>query len=226
MSQRIDPSHLTPEILLRAYAIGVFPMAEKASDEHLFWVDPEYRGIFPLDALTISKSLAKTVRSDLYEVRIDQNFAAVIDACAGQGIDRPETWINLPIRSLFLELFRRGFAHCVEAWQDGALAGGLYGLALGGAFFGESMFHRRTDASKVALVHLAARLRAGAFGLLDTQFLTPHLASLGAVEISRASYHRKLANALEQAGDFLALPLSPSLRGAEALEMVRSNLPG
>ena len=220
MSNRIDPSHLTPEIMLRAYAIGLFPMAEKASDAHLFWVDPERRGIFPLDGLIISKSLAKTVRSDRFEIRIDHDFAGVIDACAGKGIARPDTWINARIRALFSALHVMGHVHSVEAWHDGALVGGLYGMALGGAFFGESMFHKQTDASKVALVHLAARLRYGGFSLLDTQFLTPHLAGLGAVEIPRDVYRQRLSKAVADNRDFLALPGLPALSGQQALALL------
>lgn len=221
MSNRIDPSLLTPQILLRAYSIGLFPMAEKATDAHLFWVDPEKRGIFPLDRLVVARSLAKTIRSDRFEIRIDHDFGQVIDACAGAGIDRPETWINQRIRQLFMALHEMGQAHSVEVWRAGMLVGGLYGLTLGAAFFGESMFHRQTDASKVALVHLAARLRAGRYTLLDTQFLTPHLASLGAIEISRAQYRRLLASALEKTGDRSTFAAQPGWSGAQALQWVR-----
>ena len=220
MSNRIDPSLLTPQIMLRAYSIGLFPMAEKASDAHLFWVDPEMRGIFPLDGLIVAKSLAKTIRSDRFEIRIDHDFEQVIDACAGAGIDRPETWINQRIRQLFLALHQMGHAHSVEIWQAGKLAGGLYGLALGAAFFGESMFHRQTDASKVALVHLAARLRAGGFMLLDTQFLTPHLASLGAVEITRSAYRQRLGRAVEMTADPATFAAHRSMSGMQALQSI------
>jgi leucyl/phenylalanyl-tRNA--protein transferase len=159
---------ITPRLLLRAYSIGMFPMAESADDPTIFWVDPEERGVFPLDGLIVSRSLAKAVRSDRFEIRVDHDFQGVIAGCAGGGGDRPETWINGRIHGLFSDLFRQGHAHTVECWADGELVGGLYGLAIGGAFFGESMFHRRTDASKVALVHLVARLRVGGFSLLDT----------------------------------------------------------
>jgi leucyl/phenylalanyl-tRNA--protein transferase len=187
---------ITPQILLRAYSIGLFPMAESAEEEQLFWVDPQERAIFPLDAFKISHSLAKTLRSDRFEVRIDQDFDAVIDACAASAPKRENTWINGEIRRLYRELFDLGFVHTVECWRAGALVGGLYGVAMRSAFFGESMFHRETDASKVALSHLVGRLRSGGFRLLDTQFMTTHLASLGAIEISRDAYHDLLEHAL------------------------------
>jgi leucyl/phenylalanyl-tRNA--protein transferase len=187
---------ITPQILLRAYSIGLFPMAESAEEEQLFWVDPQERAIFPLDAFNLSRSLAKTIRSERFSVRIDTDFDAVIDACAASAPKRENTWINSEIRRLYRELFELGFVHTVECWRDGALVGGLYGVAMRSAFFGESMFHRETDASKVALSHLVARLRRSGFRLLDTQFMTTHLASLGAVEISRDSYHELLEHAL------------------------------
>jgi leucyl/phenylalanyl-tRNA---protein transferase len=187
---------ITPQILLRAYSIGLFPMAESAEEDQLFWVDPQERAIFPLDAFQISRSLAKTLRSDRFEVRVDQDFDAVIDACAASAPKRENTWINAEIRRLYRELFDLGFVHTVECWREGALVGGLYGVAMRAAFFGESMFHRETDASKVALAHLVGRLRSGGFRLLDTQFMTTHLASLGAVEISRDAYHDLLEHAL------------------------------
>jgi leucyl/phenylalanyl-tRNA--protein transferase len=193
---------ITPELLLRAYASGVFPMAESAEADGLFWVDPERRGILPLDRLRIARRLARSFRSGDFAIRVDADFAGVIDACA----DRPETWINPAIRRLYIELHRRGHAHSVEIWQDGALAGGLYGVALGAAFFGESMFSRARDGSKLALIALVARLNAGGFRLLDTQFVTEHLARLGAVEIARADYRRRLAAALARPADFRRLP--------------------
>jgi leucyl/phenylalanyl-tRNA--protein transferase len=196
------PEPITPQILLRAYAAGLFPMAEDAGDDNLSWYDPRERGIFPLDGLIVSKSLAKTIRAQKFEIRIDSDFDQVIAACAESRPDREKTWINQSIVLLFGELFDMGFAHTIEAWRDGELVGGLYGLALAGAFFGESMFHRATDASKVCLVHLVARLRRGGFALLDSQFITPHLASLGAIEISRADYRRRLDDALRLRGDF------------------------
>jgi leucyl/phenylalanyl-tRNA--protein transferase len=177
-------------------------MAEDADDDHLHWFDPRERGIFPLDGLIVSKSLAKTIRARTFEIRVDTSFDAVITACAESQPGRERTWINGSIARLFRELFDMGFVHSVEAWRDGRLAGGLYGLALGGAFFGESMFHRATDASKVCLTYLVARLRRGGYSLLDAQFVTPHLASLGAIEISRADYRQKLDAALQLSGDF------------------------
>ena len=208
---------ITPQVLLRAYSIGMFPMAESADDPTLFWVDPEQRGVFPLDGIRVSRSLAKLVRSDRFEMRVDHDFEAVIDGCAGGGEDRPKTWINERIRKLYRDLFQRGFVHTVEAWREGRLVGGLYGVQMGGVFFGESMFHRERDASKVALAHLVARLRAAGVILLDTQFVTPHLATLGAVEIPRAEYHRRLDEALGLAADFYVWPKDEPVSGARAL---------
>jgi len=213
---------ITPQVLLRAYSIGLFPMAEDAGDEQLFWVDPEQRAIFPLDEFKVSHSLAKTIRSDRFEVRIDGDFDAVINACAAPAPDRESTWINRDIRRLYGELFDMGFVHTVECWREGRLAGGLYGVAMRGAFFGESMFHRQTDASKVALAHLVARLRHGGFRLLDTQFMTEHLASLGAVEISRDEYHAQLAAAIEGDADFFAWPRGEAVTGAKVVETLRA----
>ena len=217
MSRPRDQFEITTDILLRAYSIGLFPMAESATDENLFWVDPEARGIFPLDGLIVSKSLAKTVRSDRFEVKVDCDFDAVIDACAASYEGREKTWINGRIRKLYRQLFDIGRVHTVESWAGGELAGGLYGVHLGAAFFGESMFHRKTDASKVALVHLAARLAKGGFRLLDTQFVTPHLASLGAVEVSKKVYRRRLADAMSHHGDFWSWPKDKRVLGREAL---------
>ncbi|HWM80587.1 MAG TPA: leucyl/phenylalanyl-tRNA--protein transferase [Pseudolabrys sp.] len=210
---------ITPEVLLKAYACGIFPMAESADDPALYWVEPEQRGIIPLDRFHIPSRLARTVRSDRFEVVIDRDFAGIIDGCAATGRGRERTWINTRIRSLFCDLAERGYAHSVETYEGGRLVGGLYGLALGGAFFGESMFHRATDASKVALVHLVARLVAGGFTLLDTQFITSHLATFGATEVSRRHYHKLLDAALDtDAGDFLVLP--DSLSGQQALDII------
>ena len=209
---------ITPDILLRAYSIGLFPMAESAEDANLFWVDPEARGIFPLGRMVISTSLAKRVRSGRFEIRIDHDFTGVIDGCAAAYEGRDKTWINARIRALYGELFAQGFVHTVECWREDRLVGGLYGVALGAAFFGESMFHRETDASKIALVHLAARLAAGGFTLLDTQFVTPHLASLGAVEVSKHVYRQLLAEAIAAPADFLHLPTQTS--GTEALAIL------
>ena len=217
MSRPRDQFEITTDILLRAYSIGLFPMAESATDDNLFWVDPEARGIFPLDGLIVSKSLAKTVRSDCFEIKVDCDFDAVIDGCAASYEGREKTWINARIRRLYRELFDIGYVHTVESWAGGALAGGLYGVHIGAAFFGESMFHRQTDASKVALVHLAARLAKGGFRLLDTQFVTPHLASLGAVEMSKKAYRRRLADAISHHGDFWSWPKHQRVLGREAL---------
>ena len=190
---------ITTEMVLRAYSIGIFPMAETADDPSIHWIEPKRRGIIPLDGLHVSRSLAKLIRSDRFQVAIDTDFQSVIEACA---TTHGSTWINLPIRSLFSELFEKGHVHSVEVYEKNQLVGGLYGLALGGAFFGESMFHTVTNASKVALVHLVARLNAGGFCLLDTQFLTPHLATLGAIEIDRLEYKSLLANALSVTAEF------------------------
>jgi leucyl/phenylalanyl-tRNA---protein transferase len=208
---------ITPDILLRAYSIGLFPMAESAEDPNLYWVDPEARGVFPLDAIAISKSLRKIVRSDRFEVQVDHDFDAVIDGCAAPDEGREKTWINERIRNLYHQLFDTGHVHTVETWFDGELVGGLYGVSLGAAFFGESMFHRKTDASKVALVHLAARLAAGGFDLLDAQFVTPHLATLGAIEIPREAYRLRLAKAMAHRGDFWVWPKGARVSGAQAL---------
>ncbi|MFP4449853.1 MAG: leucyl/phenylalanyl-tRNA--protein transferase [Rhodosalinus sp.] len=201
-----DGEGLTPALVLRAYAVGLFPMAERREDEEIFWVDPRRRGVIPLDGLRISRSLAKRLRRDDYSVTVDADFEGVIDACA----DRDETWINAEIRRLYTALHRLGHAHSLEVWIDGELAGGIYGVTLGAAFFGESMFSLRRDGSKIALAWLVDRLRQAGFVLFDTQFLTPHLASLGGVEISRTEYHRKLAEALARHADFTAPPLPAS----------------
>jgi len=206
MSKRADPFaiELTPELIIRAYAAGIFPMAEDADSSDLFWVSPEMRGIIPLDEFHISTSLRKRLKHHPFSVRVDTNFDGIIEACATVGEDRDSTWINPEIRRLYGELFRRGFVHTVEVWEGEELVGGLYGLALGAAFFGESMFHRKTDASKIALAHLVERLKAGRFRLLDTQFLTPHLKSLGGTEIPREVYEVQLSEALAHRGDFFA----------------------
>lgn len=195
-------TELTADLLLRAYTVGLFPMAETADDPDLFWVDPERRGIIPLDAFHIPRSLRKTVRKGLFEIRIDTDFSGVLAGCAEVGPRRRATWINAEIVRLYTELHRRGFAHSVECWREDRLVGGLYGVTLGGAYFGESMFSREPDASKVALVWLVALLIRGGYTLLDTQFVTPHLARFGAVEISRGAYKRKLAAALKTQARF------------------------
>jgi leucyl/phenylalanyl-tRNA--protein transferase len=208
---------ITPEILLKAYACGIFPMAESAEDTGLHWIEPPERGIIPLDRFHIPSRLARTVRSDRFVVAINRNFEAVLDGCAAPKPGRGRTWINARIRNLYRKLHQRGHCHSVEVYEDDKLAGGLYGVSLARAFFGESMFHEARDASKVALVHLVARLRAGGFTLLDTQFVTEHLKTFGAMEILQDEYHKQLEAALIGEGDFFALPIDPPLSGAEAL---------
>jgi leucyl/phenylalanyl-tRNA---protein transferase len=195
-------STITPQILLKAYSAGIFPMAESAEDNALYWVEPEERGVFPLDGLHISHSLRKRVRQRRFDIRIDTAFPMVISACAEKKPDRRTTWINQRIKSLYGQLFKMGCCHSVECWQDEELVGGLYGVRIGAAFFGESMFSHARDASKVALVHLVARLKAGGFQLLDAQFTTPHLETLGARTVSRADYHVLLERAIDQDADF------------------------
>ena len=208
---------ITTEMVLRAYSIGIFPMAETADDPSIHWIEPKRRGIIPLDGLHVSRSLAKLIRSDRFQVAIDTDFQSVIEACA---TTHGSTWINLPIRSLFSELFEKGHVHSVEVYEKNQLVGGLYGLALGGAFFGESMFHTVTNASKVALVHLVARLNAGGFCLLDTQFLTPHLATLGAIEIDRLEYKSLLANALSVTAEFPLRSEREAISGEVVLKQI------
>jgi len=207
---------ITPEVLLKAYACGIFPMAENADDPSLYWIEPEQRGLIPLDGFHVSRRLARTVRSDQFQIFIDRDFEATIDGCAEPQAGRSRTWINGRIRSLYCKLHEIGHCHSVETWRDGKLVGGLYGVRLGRAFFGESMFHRERDASKVALVHLVARLRAGGFTLLDTQFVTSHLSNFGAIEVSKRLYNRMLERALEDEADFFALDHDP-VPGATAL---------
>jgi leucyl/phenylalanyl-tRNA---protein transferase len=196
-TQEIDP-----DLLLQAYAMGIFPMSNDAGDSNIFWVQPKRRGVIPLDGFHVPQSLAKTLRKGKFEIRINHDFDGVIEGCAEARQGREETWINTPIRNACRQLFQRGHCHTVEAYASGALAGGLYGISLGSAFFGESMFSRAADASKAALVHLVSRLSERGFTLLDTQFLTPHLARFGAVELSRAKYEKLLAKALEKEADF------------------------
>jgi len=187
---------ITPQVLLKAYTCGIFPMAESADNNALYWIEPERRGILPLNAVHIPKSLARTIRRGGFEVKIDNDFDAVIEGCAEPRAGRRSTWINGRIRSLYRELFALGHCHTVEVWQDGGLTGGLYGVHIGRAFFGESMFSRARDASKIALVYLIARLKHGGFTLLDTQFITDHLERFGAVEISRQVFQQRLEDAL------------------------------
>jgi len=208
---------ITPEVLLKAYACGIFPMAESAEDPALYWIEPEQRGVIPLDGFHVPGRLARTVRADRFTVVCNRDFAAVIDGCAEPQAGRARTWINRRIRNLYLGLYGIGHCHTVEVYDGDALAGGLYGVSLGRTFFGESMFHRARDASKVALVHLVARLRAGGFRLLDTQFVTDHLKTFGAIELPRKQYHKLLAEALIGEADFAALPLHEPIRGSDAL---------
>jgi leucyl/phenylalanyl-tRNA--protein transferase len=188
---------LSPDLLLQAYAVGLFPMGERRDDPTLYWIDPEERAILPLDGFHMPRRLKRTVRSNRFDIRCDTAFTDVMRACAEPAANRRESWINEPILQLYSALFQRGQAHSVEAWREGKLIGGLYGVSLGGAFFGESMFSRETDASKVALVHLVARLKAGGYVLLDCQFVTDHLRQFGVIEISRDVYRKKLAKALK-----------------------------
>ncbi|MCW3835802.1 leucyl/phenylalanyl-tRNA--protein transferase [Sphingomonas canadensis] len=216
-----QPQQLDPELVLRAYAMGVFPMADHRTARSVYWVEPRLRGVLPLDRFHLSRSLRKTILSGRFELTVDRAFEDIIRLCAESVNGRPETWINGAIEQAFIALHRRGFAHSVECWHDGRLAGGLYGLALGRAFFGESMVTRVRDASKVAIAHLVARLKAGGFTLLDCQFQTDHLASLGAIEIGREDYVALLGAALGESaaglsagaasvdGDFFALDSLP-----------------
>ncbi|RDL52118.1 Leucyl/phenylalanyl-tRNA--protein transferase [Ensifer sp. M14] len=187
---------VTPDMLLRAYSIGLFPMADSADDPELFWVEPEIRGVIPLDDFHVSRSLAKTIRKSQFDIRFNTAFEAVMEGCAAPAPDRPTTWINNKIRALYATLHSMGYAHSVEAWEGDVLVGGLYGVSLGSAFFGESMFSRRTNASKICLVHLVERLRSRGFELLDTQFTTEHLKSFGAIDVPKAEYEIMLANAM------------------------------
>lgn len=218
-------SDITPEMLLRAYACGIFPMAESVDDPTLFWVEPEQRGLIPLDGFNVSSRLARTVRSDAFTVTVDRAFKAVIDGCAAPQPGREDTWINRRIRDLYIGLFEIGHCHSVEAWQDGELVGGLYGVSLGRAFFGESMFHRARDASKVALVHLVARLLEGGYALLDTQFVTDHLRSFGAIEVPRRRYRTLLDGALKGQAVFERLTTTTPVSGAQALEIIATRQP-
>lgn len=220
MARRDSASvEITPEVLLKAYACGIFPMAESADDPALYWIEPEHRGVIPLEGFHVPERLARTVRSDHFVVVADRDFDAVIDGCAAPARGRNRTWINTRIRLLYRRLFDIGHCHTIEVFESGRLVGGLYGVNLGAAFFGESMFHRARDASKVALVHLVARLRAGGYRLLDTQFVTDHLRQFGAFEVPRRSYHKLLAHALVGEADFAALPLDRPLTGSTALAL-------
>jgi len=208
---------ITPEVLLKAYACGIFPMAESADDPTLYWIEPERRGIIPLETFHIPARLARTVRSDRFRVVCDRDFDAVIAGCGESKPGRVRTWINARIRNLYRGLYEIGHCHTVEVYDDEQLVGGLYGVSLGRAFFGESMFHRARDASKVALVHLVARLKAGDYKLLDTQFVTDHLKTFGATETSRRQYHKLLAEALVGEADFVRLPADRPIAGTQAV---------
>jgi leucyl/phenylalanyl-tRNA---protein transferase len=211
---------LTPEVLLKAYACGIFPMAESAEDPALFWIDPEERGIIPLEAFHVPARLVRTVRGSRFTVTCDEDFPAVIEGCAEPGPKRARTWINTPIRKLYRGLFEIGHCHSVEVYDGEARGGGRYGVSLGRAFFGESMFHRARDASKIALVHLVARLRLGGFALLDTQFLTDHLKTFGATDVPQERYGRLLASALREEADVSVF--RRTLTGAEAVTLATS----
>jgi leucyl/phenylalanyl-tRNA--protein transferase len=209
---------ITPQVLLKAYSCGIFPMAESADDPALYWIEPQHRGILPLNAMHVPKRLSKTVRQDVLRVSIDTDYEGVIEGCAAERAGRRSTWINARLRGLYRDLFRLGHCHTVEVWDGERLVGGLYGVALGGVFFGESMFSYVRDASKIALVHLAGRLIGGGFTLLDTQFVTDHLRQFGTVEIDREDFHQHLDHALGQKADFMRLPLDAS--GAAILDII------
>jgi leucyl/phenylalanyl-tRNA---protein transferase len=214
---------ITPEVLLKAYACGIFPMAESADDPALYWIEPERRGVIPLDKFHVPERLARTVRSDCFTIAIDRDFDAVVAGCAQPGPGRARTWINGRIQNLYRKLYERGDCHTVEVYDGDQLVGGLYGVSLGRAFFGESMFHHARDASKVALVHLVARLRAGRYHLLDTQFVTDHLRRFGATEVSRPAYHKLLDAALVGEGNFAALALDRPIPGTTVLACLEAD---
>jgi leucyl/phenylalanyl-tRNA---protein transferase len=208
---------ITPDVLLKAYACGIFPMAENADDSAIYWIEPEMRGIIPLTTFHVPSRLARTVRAEPYAIVCDRDFEGVIEGCAEPAPGRGRTWINGRIRNLYRKLYEIGHCHTVEAYDGDRLVGGLYGVSLGRTFFGESMFHRARDASKIALVHLVARLRAGGFKLLDTQFVTAHLKTFGATEVHRRQYHKMLAEALVGEAEFAVFPLAKPLPGEAAL---------
>ncbi len=209
---------ITPQVLLKAYACGIFPMAESAEDPQLYWIEPISRGILPLDRITLPKRLARTLRQSPFEVRINTDFDGTINGCAASRPGRRTTWINDQIRALYRELYILGHCHTVEVWHEGHMVGGLYGVALGGAFFGESMFSTETDASKIALMYLCARLIHGGFTLLDTQFVTDHLRQFGTIEVDRPAFHKALEAALPKQSDYkrLALDATP----AEVIDII------
>jgi len=211
---------ITPQVLLKAYACGIFPMAESAEDPALYWIEPDMRGIIPLDGFHVPSRLARTVRATGFTVHVNRDFDGVIDGCAEPKPDRARTWINARIRRIYRALYEDGDCHTVEVYDGETLVGGLYGVSLGRAFFGESMFHHARDASKIALVHLVARLKAGGYRLLDTQFVTGHLKTFGAVEVPKRRYHRLLEDAVVGRADFFALPADRPVTGEEALGIV------
>ena len=206
----MEMPEITPDLLLKAYSIGVFPMAEDHDDPEIFWVDPRMRGILPLDRFHVPRRLRRTVRSSIYKITVNADFNAVIEGCAKTVNDRPQTWINTKIIDLYTSLHYMGYAHSLECWRNGELAGGLYGVILGGVFFGESMFSRQRDASKVALVHLIYRMHAGNFAFVDTQFITKHLSQFGAIEIPRQEYIDMLKKGLKLPSNFEA-PISKQI---------------
>ena len=223
MAARDQFVEITPQVLLKAYSCGIFPMAESADDPALYWIEPQQRGVLPLEGIHLSSRLAQTIRNTPLKVRIDTDFSGVIDGCAASRPGRRTTWINTRIRTLYGELFDAGHCHTVEVWDEGKLVGGLYGVALHGAFFGESMFSFVRDASKIALMHLSARLIHGGFTLLDTQFVTEHLRQFGAIEVDRPEFHLRLEVALQREADFLALPIEATPeRIVEILQRGRS----
>lgn len=227
MSRRLSLfQRLDPELVLRAYAMGVFPMADHRDAPGVYWVEPRMRGVLPLDGFHLSRSLRKTITHDRFRVTVDRAFDAIIALCAESAADRPETWINPPIAQVFTQLNEMGYAHSVECWEDGRLVGGLYGLALGRAFFGESMVSRATDASKVALSWLVARLRVGGFKLLDCQFQTEHLRSMGAIEIPRDNYMALLGSALGPSAGGLLAGVPDSSADFGALDRLDTAPPG
>ncbi len=222
MTARDSPLlEITPQVLLKAYTCGIFPMAESADDPQLYWIEPQARGVLPLDNVRVPKRLRRTIRQKPYQVRIDTDFAGVIAGCAAPKPGRRTTWINDRIRKLYRELHRLGYCHTVEVWDGERLVGGLYGVALGGAFFGESMFSEVRDASKIALIYLCARLIYGGFVMLDTQFVTDHLRQFGTIEVDRAEFHRQLEAALKTNGDFFRL--EPEPEPERVLEIVLGN---
>ncbi|MGI9524844.1 MAG: leucyl/phenylalanyl-tRNA--protein transferase [Hyphomicrobiaceae bacterium] len=225
MASRDNPLlEITPEVLLKAYSCGIFPMAESADDPQLFWIEPQARGLLPLSDIKIPRRLVRTIRRHPFNVRVDTDFWGVIDGCAASKPGRTSTWINERIRGLYSDLYEMGHCHTVETWSaDDELVGGLYGVVLGGVFFGESMFSRRRDASKIALVYLCARLIRGQFAMLDTQFVTEHLRQFGAIEIDRVAFQSKLDAALQHQGDFFALP--DDVTPDEVLATIRPGTP-